>query len=86
MESLTDLDERLVKVSITDFIGSHRGMSRGAVHNRCVEPANPLFVITQFANAAASRWELRVNPTYTIALDAEVAERVRQRIVEEQNA
>lgn len=85
LESLLDLDERLVKVSLTDFLGSHRGISRTAVHNKCVDKTNPLFIVTQFANASAARWELRVNPTYSIQQDAELASKVRDRVYKENN-
>ena len=85
IDSLVELDERLVKVTVTDFLGSHRGISRTAVHSLGVDKANPLFVITQFAKAAVARWELRINPTYNITLDAETATLVKDRIYRENN-
>lgn len=85
LANLVDLDERLTKVTLTDFLGAHRGISRTAVHNKCVDKANPLFVITQFANAAAARWELRINPLYNAQQDAETATLVRDRIYRENN-
>ncbi|WP_372364259.1 MobH family relaxase (plasmid) [Xanthomonas sp. NCPPB 3583] len=85
LDNLVDLDERLTKVTITDFLGAHRGISRTAVHNKCADKANPLFVITQFPNAAAARWELRINPAYSAQQDAEMATLVRDRIYRENN-
>ncbi|MBD4234605.1 hypothetical protein GUH36_16855, partial [Xanthomonas citri pv. citri] len=49
------------------------------------DKANPLFVITQFANAAAARWELRINPLYNAQQDAETATLERDRIYRENN-
>ena len=85
-ESLFDLDERLVKVSISDFIATHSKLSRSTVNTWCVDKVNPLFVITQYATSVASRWEMRVNPNYNVDLDRETAEKRRQKVIEEQNA
>lgn len=81
---LKELDERMVKAALTDFIGQHAGLSRSILHQLCVSKVNPLFEITQYANAASSRWELVPAPEYNPEMDAKTAGAVRERINMEQ--
>lgn len=84
-EALLDVDERMVKASITDFISQHSSLTRSTVLQLCVDKQNPLFEITQYANSAPGRWELIPSTNYQPELDAQVAEAVRRRVIMEKN-
>lgn len=79
LEQLLELDERLVKSTISEFLSQHAGLTRSVVHQLCVDKRNALLNITQYANASSGRWELRVSEGYSEKEDAEVAATVRER-------
>lgn len=82
---LQELDERLMKVTITDFLAQHPGLTRSVVHQLCVDKSNPLLTVTQYANAGSGRWELRASQTYQPTTDADIAMVVRDRNITEQS-
>lgn len=81
---LQSLDEKVTKATITDFVAQHQGLTRSVVHQLCAGKANPLLLVTQFANAGSGRWEVRINPAYDVDQDSQLAAEVRERNHQEQ--